>query len=38
LFLRKKHLPLQANFEEKLYKKSINANDTAASKKGQVHH
>jgi hypothetical protein len=38
LFLRKKHLPLQANFQEKVKYTSIHANNTATSKKRQNNH
>jgi hypothetical protein len=37
LLLKKKHLPLQAEFKEKI-QNNIHANDTAISKKGQSHH
>jgi hypothetical protein len=37
LLLTKKHLPLQAKFEENI-QINIHANDTAISKKGQSHH
>jgi hypothetical protein len=37
LLLIKKHLPLQAKFEENI-QINIHANDSAISKKGQSHH